>query len=110
MPSEKEVKFMETYKALINREKDKTSLSFSIGGKTLEITLTEDKPNDVKEVFNQLLLELKKCEFNFVLEDSGEDLFHHICLEYISQLNTELSSVYKGLADYNLLEKNTNGK
>lgn len=102
-PSVKEVKYMETHKATINRENAKTSLCLSIGDREFEIILTEDKPNEVKNVFNQLLLELKNREFNFVLEDSNEDLFYHICLEYISQLNAELSSIYNELKDYDLL-------
>ena len=85
---------METHKAIISRPETKTSLCLLIGEKTLEINLTEDNPNDVKDVFNQLLLELKKGEFIFALEDSDEDLFYHICLEYISQLNAELSSIF----------------
>jgi hypothetical protein len=99
---------METHKATINRENTKTSLNLLIGDRTLEIVLTEDKPNEVKNVFNLLLLELKKVEFNFELEDSNEDLFYHICLEYISQLNAELSSIYNELKDYDLL--NLEGK
>lgn len=104
MPSEKEVKYMETKKAFIKREETKTSLAFSIGDKTLEINLTEDKPIEVKNVFNELLLELKKGEFQFELDDDEGDLFFHISSEYISQLNAELSSIYKELEDYELLE------
>lgn len=96
---------METHKTTINREDDKTTLSFSIGDKNLDIVLTEDKPNEVKSVFNQLLVELKKGEFNFELEDSDEDLFYHISSEYISQLNAELSSIYKELEDYDLTDE-----
>lgn len=95
---------METHKATINRVDSKTSLCFAIREKTLVINLTEDKPNEVKSVFNQLILELKKGEFKFELDDSETDLFHHISSEYISQLNSELSSVYKELEDYDLLE------
>ncbi len=104
MPLEKEVKYMETKKAFIKREETKTSLVFSIGNKTLEINLTEDKPIEVKNVFNELLLELKKGEFQFELDDDEGDLFFHISTEYISQLNAELSSIYKELEDYELLE------
>ena len=86
---------METHKATINRADSKTSLCFTIREKILVINLTEDKPNEVKSVFNQLILELKKSEFKFELDDSDRDLFYHISSEYISQLNTELSSVYK---------------
>ena len=104
MPLEKEVKYMETKKAFIKREEAKTSLVFSIGNKTLEINLTEDKPIEVKNVFNELLLELKKGEFQFELYDDVEDLYFYISNEYISQLNAELSSIYKELEDYDLLE------
>lgn len=95
---------MEIHKATIQRTEPKTSLCFSINGEVLEIVLTEDKPNEVKNVFNHLLLELKKGEFNFELDDSNGDLFYHISSEYISQLNSELSNVYKELEDYELLE------
>lgn len=103
--SEKEVKYMETHKATITRSAIKTTLSLLVGGKSLELVLTEDKPNEVKSVFNELLLELKKGNFFFELEDSNEDLYYHISSEYISQLNTELSSIYNELKDYNLLDK-----
>lgn len=95
---------MEIHKATIQRTEPKTSLLFSINDQVLEIVLTEDKPNEVKNVFNHLLLELKKGEFNFELDDSNEDLFYHICSEYISQLNSELSNVYNELEDYELIE------
>lgn len=97
---------METHKATIKRQEQKTSLFFLIRGNELEIVLTEDKPNEVKSTFNQLLLELKKGEFQFELEDEGSDLYHHISSEYISQLNSELSSIFKELKDYNLLDVN----
>lgn len=104
MPLAKEVKYMETKKAFIKREESKTSLEFSVGEKTLEINLTEDKPIEVKNVFNELLLELKKGELEFALDDDKEDLFFHISSEYILQLNAELLSIYKELEDYELLE------
>lgn len=97
---------METYKATILRTDEKTVLSLTLGEKNLEIILTEDKPNDVKDVFNQLLIELKKGEFNFELVDSMNDLYFHISSEYISQLNIELSSIYNELRDYELLNEN----
>jgi hypothetical protein len=96
---------METHKAIIDRANDKATLSFSMGDKILKIILTEDKPNEVKDVFNQLLLELKKGEFNFELDDSNDDLYYHISSEYISQLNAELSSIYHELKDYELIEE-----
>ena len=96
---------MEMYKATINRSEESAVLVFTIKGKPFEIVLTEDKPNAVKTVFNNLISELKKGEFNFVLDDDKEDLYHHICSEYIDQLNADLSSVYQELDDYELLEE-----
>lgn len=95
---------METHKAKIDREnKDKVSLSLKINETLLNIPLTDDKPNEVKQVFNELLKELKKGQFNFELEqDEKQDLYYHTCVEYISQLNTELNSVYNELVDYEL--------
>ena len=107
MPLEKEVKFMETLKAKINREEEKTSLLLQITEtEELEIELTEDKPNDVKSVFNKLISLLKKGAFEFELEDDKEDLYFHISSEYIRQLNTEMASIYQELSDYELLEEN----
>lgn len=94
---------METHKATITRAENKTVLTFKISGDSLNIVLTEDNPNEVKSVFNKLLLQLKKGKFNFELEDSQQDLYHHISKEYITQLNLELESVYKELEDYDLL-------
>ena len=96
---------MEIHKAQIAREDDKAILKLNVGEKNLEIVLTEDKPNEVKGVFNSILTELKKGEFNFELEDSDQDLYHHISREYITQLNSELSSIYKELTDYELTEE-----
>ncbi len=95
---------METKKATIVRSEEKTSLILNFGDSNLEIILTEDNPNAVKNVFNQLIQRLKKEEFNFELEDEKQDLYYHISQEYIRQLNTELSSVYSELDDYELLE------
>lgn len=95
---------METHKATLNRADTKTTLVLTIGTNELEINLTEDKPIEVKSVFNKLLLQLKKGEFEFELDDDKEDLFFHISTEYISQLNAELSSIYNELEDYELLE------
>jgi hypothetical protein len=110
-PLEKEEKYMETHKATIKREDTKTNLVLLIGASALEINLTEDKPIEVKNVFNKLLLQLKKGEFEFELDDDKEDLFFHISNEYILQLNAELTSIYKELEDYDLLETElTNGE
>ena len=95
---------MEIHKARIDREnKDKVSLILEINGAYFNISLTEDKPNEVKQVFNELLKKLKNGLFKFELEQGEkQDLYYHTCSEYISQLNTELNSVYNELVDYEL--------
>ncbi|MFY0624861.1 MAG: hypothetical protein JXR07_01120 [Reichenbachiella sp.] len=93
------------HKATINRSEEKTSLVLHIKeGEELEIELTEDRPNEVKSVFNKLISFLKKGSFKIELEDDKEDLYFHICTEYIGQLNTELSSIHQELEDYELLD------
>lgn len=104
-PSEKEEEYMVTNKATINRNDSKDSLILNVNNQALEIILTEDNPNNVKAVFNSLLKELKKGFFIFELDDSSEDLYYNICKEYVTQLNTDLKSVYDELSDYELLEE-----
>jgi len=90
------------HKAKIARAESGAILKLELGSTTLDIVLTEDKPNDVKAVFNKLLLQLKNGVFNFSLEDSKEDLYFHICKEYLTQLNAELKSIYQELKDNDL--------
>ena len=96
---------METFNAEITREEQKTVLVLKGRSNNHEIVLTEDNPNNVKTVFNDLLKELKDGEFEFNLIDSKSDLYHQISKEYITQLNSELLSVYQELKDYELLNE-----
>jgi hypothetical protein len=105
MLSEKGVKFMETNKATIQRGDQNTFLVLNVNNQDFKIILTDDNPNNVKDVFNKLLLELKKGLFEFEIEDETEDLYHHICKEYILQLNDELQTIFQELEEYELLEK-----
>lgn len=105
MPSEKEEKFMETKKAKILREEANTHLVLELGQGQVEITLTEDNPNNVKTAFNSILKELKNGLFEFTLEDETHDLFNNICVEYLTQLNSELKAIYNELEEYELIEK-----
>lgn len=95
---------METHKATIDRKDNSAILNLAIGEIELNIVLTEDKPNDVKTVFNKLLEKLKSGVFDFNLADEKEDLYFHICKEYITQLNAELKSTYKEMQDNGLLK------
>lgn len=93
---------METHNATILRSENNATLKLTLGEIILEIVLTEDKPNDVKIVFNKLLEQLKNGEYEFILIDDKEDLYFHICKEYLTQLNVELKSTYKELKDNGL--------
>lgn len=95
---------METHNATIERKDNNAILKLALDETTLDIVLTEDNPNDVKTVFNKLLKQLKSEEFSFNLTDEKEDLYFHICKEYIIQLNAELKSTYKELQDNGLLK------
>ncbi len=95
---------MATHNATIERNDSGATLKLALGVTVLDILLTEDKPNDVKTVFNKLLEQLKSGVFDFNLSDEKEDLYHHICKEYITQLNSELKSTYKELQDNELLK------
>lgn len=95
---------MVTHNATIDRKNSGVTLKLALGKNMLDILLTEDKPNDVKKVFNKLLEHLKSGELEFNLTDEKEDLYFHICKEYITQLNAELKSTYKELQDNGLLK------
>ena len=96
---------MELNKATIKREDTSAHLLLLVGERELKITLTDDNPNTVKGVFNDLLKELKKGPIQFELEDEASDLYHHICAEYITQLNAELTTVYGELEEFQLIEQ-----
>jgi hypothetical protein len=96
---------METKKATIKRDTSNTYLVLETSGKKLEIILTDDNPNNIMSAFNYILKELKKGLFQYNLEDTTDDLYFHICKEYIKQLNSELKAVFAELKDYDLLEK-----
>ncbi|GGB64519.1 hypothetical protein GCM10007424_00520 [Flavobacterium suaedae] len=96
---------METKKATILREGDDTVyLELHQADGTLRIALTDNNPNNIKDVFNKLIKGLKLGQFTFELVDDKEDLYHHICVEYLIQLNSEMESVYNELRDLSLLE------
>ncbi|HEU4472827.1 MAG TPA: hypothetical protein VFR58_17155 [Flavisolibacter sp.] len=95
---------MEINIATIQREQVNTHLVLQVNDQEFRIILTDDNPNNIKAVFNQLLKELKSGLFNFNLQDDTHDLYHHICKEYLVQLNAELKTIYQELSEYDLLE------
>lgn len=96
---------MATHNATIERKETQAILKLDLETHELSIVLTEDNPNEVKSVFNKLLTHLKNGEIEFNLTDEKEDLYFHICKEYITQLNAELKSTYTELIDNGLLNK-----
>jgi hypothetical protein len=88
---------MLNHNATIERDKEKANLVLTIGTQKYYIALTDDNPADVKKVFNNLIVELKKGKFSFTLVDETQDLFFFICEEYIKQLNGEIADVYSQL-------------
>lgn len=96
---------MLNYNATIERKDDSVNLILSTGATEHCICLTNDNPSEVKNVFNDLIVELKKGKFNFTLSDETQDLYFHICDEYVKQLNGEIADVFSQLKKYDLLEK-----
>ena len=96
---------MATHRATIERKETSATLKLAIGNEELDIVLTDDSPNEVKTVFNKLLIHLKYGEIDFTLADEKEDLYFHICKEYINQLNAELKSTFIELRDNGLLDE-----
>ena len=95
---------METKKATIKREESHTYLVLDVGDNPIQITLTDDNPNNVKFAFNLILKELKKGVFQFELEDEKSDLYNNICVEYLNQLNSEIKIIHGELEQYELTE------
>jgi hypothetical protein len=95
---------METYKAIIQRG-TQVQLVLKVKTQDVKIVLNEDNPNNVKGAFNKLIKELKLGEFKFQLEDKSEDIYKHICVEYLKQLNAELATIYQELEDNGLTEE-----
>ncbi len=94
---------MEIIKAKICREDDTTKLILPISDKNLELLLTSDNANEIKQTFNELIIELKKYEFNYELDDDKGDLYSLICDEYIKQLNNELSTIRNELIEQGIV-------
>jgi len=95
---------MVTYKASIQRG-TQTQLILRPGKQEIKIVLTDDNPINVKAAFNKLIVALKKGPIKFELDDKAEDLYKHICVEYLKQLNAELKTIYQELVDNELIEE-----
>jgi len=96
---------MLNYNATIERKDNRVNLILSTAKNIYSICLTDDNPSEVRNVFNDLIVELKKGKFIFTLSDETKDLFFHICEEYINQLNSEIADVFSQMKKYDLVEK-----
>lgn len=94
---------MEMYDAKMVKDGENHYLELNIQTSIQKISMTEDLPNEIKAVFNQLILRLKMEHFNFNLADVDTDLFSQIAKEYIGQLNKELTTIYTELVHHGLL-------
>lgn len=97
---------MVKYEANLIEQNEDRFLELCIGeAESLKLPLTEDNPQKVKNIFNELIVRLKKGRIKFRLNEvERPDLYWQVCNEYITQLNRELESVYDELEDYSLLE------
>jgi len=102
--SGKEGKSMVTKTATIKRQTDQSKLILEGHSGNFEIILTEDNPNNIKSVFNVILKDLKKGLIQFELTDDKEDMYYHICSEYVKQLNAEMIVIYAELEKFELVD------
>lgn len=100
---------METIKASVVERDDKHFIEIEAEEETIKIPLSEDKPNEVKHAFNQLISLIKGGEFEIELDDVGEDLFSQVANEYITQLNREIQEVRGEMIDYDLIDEEEDG-
>jgi len=97
---------METHIALIKTVDTEQYLSLKFNNKQFNLPLTKDEPNEIKKVFNELIIHLKKGLFSFAMEEKkGGDLIYQVANEYVKQLNSELKGVYQELKSNQLLEE-----
>lgn len=100
-----EEKSMETISAEVVETEDKHFICIKRNSDDeIRIPLSEEKPNDVKSAFNQLILWVKESKFEIELGDVGTDLFSQVAKEYIIQLNREIQELRGEMEDLNLVD------
>lgn len=96
---------METVKASVVEEDEKYFIEIAIKEEPIWIPLSEDKPNEVKSVFNKLIERIKEGAFEIELEEVSEDLFSQVAKEYLTQLNREIEEVHDEMINLGLVEE-----
>lgn len=99
---------MEIIKATVEELNEKRFIEIKAEDSTIQIPISEDKPNEVKSAFNKLILRLKEGEFRIEMEEVGQDLFSLVANEYIAQLNREIQEVRAEMIEYGLVEEDDN--
>lgn len=104
MHLEKEEKYMVIVNAVLSEVEKKYSIDINFNDEIISIPISETNANVVKSSFNTLLRYLKQGEFTIELEGTYTGLFYHVAVEYIEQLNKELSEVYKEMEQYGFID------
>ncbi|OCH30417.1 hypothetical protein A6E13_04230 [Aliivibrio fischeri] len=95
---------METIKANLRKEEEKYFIDI-LFSTIISIPISDDDHNGVKSAFNQLIEQLKNRAFSIELNEADKDLFYHVAVEYIEQLNSELLSVHQEMEHYGFLNE-----
>jgi len=95
---------MEIVKAVLDEVEDNYFINISINDEIILIPISETDANVVKSSFNTLMRHLKKGEFTIELQGTYSGLFYHVAVEYIKQLNKELSDIFKEMAQYGFID------
>lgn len=93
---------MGTHRATVIVLDDKHYIKIEVGQEEIKIPMSEDKPNEVKSAFNELISLLRNGKLQIELDDLGEDLFSQVANEYITQLNREIQEVFGEMVQYGL--------
>ncbi len=99
---ESEEKSMETIKAEVVELDEKYFIRIEDEDHTIDIPISEDKPNEVKSAFNRLIARIRDGEFQIGLDEVGDDLFSQVANEYVTQLNREIQEVHGEMEQYGL--------
>lgn len=94
---------METISASVVNENDKYFIRIKTPVETIDIPISEDKPNDVKSAFNKLIRRCKDGDFKIQLDKVEENLFSQVSNEYLKQLNQEIQEVRSEMMKFGLI-------
>jgi hypothetical protein len=103
MHLEKEERYMEIVEAELVTVEENYFIDILENPK-ISIPISNDDPNAVKSAFNCLIERLKKGMFTVCLKDTDKDLFYHVAIEYLDQLNGELKAVYQEMEQYGFVD------